>query len=569
MKKSKKNKLKIMALDTEDDSKGTVKLIDFYDGDEHFEFFNQEKAVHWLLDRGTNLDIWCVNLQYDLINTFGTDLSILEINYVGSRIISAKLPGTKVFFKDTLNHWKISVKEMGKRIGLEKLEDDLFDENEIITLEKLRTRCQRDAEITYHFVHQMKARYEKFGASLKATIGSTALDYFNKKYFKFTKKRQIKTKDLEFMLEGYYGGRTEIFFNKPVEGNIQYFDFNSLYPSVMESQPFPIIGEKCYKRTKKPDFNNIGVISATVTSPDDLFVPYLPLRADNGGLIFPLGTFNGVWTYFELTEAIKLGYEINKIHTCLEFTRGVFYPFKDFINDTYTQRLAEKALKDDLAADAAKNLMNNLYGKYGQGRDFTQLIPLYDRGDIKPGDEVMGDMILREQQHDHFPVHTNMIWAMLTTAYGRHKMWVAMNEVVKMGGLLIYCDTDSIIFESDKIIFHNSDKLGELKSEGDFKYAHFKLPKLYHLIAKDLKHSYKAKGVPKKEAENFFTKGIAVFKRPYKLRECMRRNMSPKRTVKLIPNYWDTTQKSLNKKYDKRIVLKDGNTKPLTIYEES
>ena len=578
--KKPRNSLKLMSLDTEDNSKGVVRMINFYDGVEHASFQTkgidenqarkiQSEAVLWLLDRGTNLDIWCTNLQYDLINTFGPDLSVLEISYVGSRIISARLPNTKVFFKDTLNHWKISVKEMGERINLKKLEDDLFDKNKIPSDTELATRCHRDSEITFHFVNTMKEKYESIGAKLKATIGSTALEFFNKNYFKHTNKRHIKTKDIEFMLTGYYGGRTEIFHNQPVEGNVQYKDFNSMYPAKMRDNAYPVIGKDCCKYVSEPNYQNIGVMNATVECPNDLYLPYLPNRADNGSLLFPVGVFRGTWTYFEITEAIKLGYTVKKIHKCLEFTRGTFYPFRDFVQNMYNQRQEADAKGDTLLKQVFKDLPNNLYGKYGQGRDFTQLVPYIGPEQLKAGDAVLGDMVLTKSRHKHFPLHTNMIWSMLVTAYGRHDLYMAMKSVLDHKGLLIYCDTDSIIFESDLAIFKDSNELGHLKSEGNFKYAWFKLPKLYHLISADKKDKenksiehYKAKGVNKKKASDFFNTGTATFERPYKLRECLRRNLSPKRKVKLIPNYWHEVTKDTKKKYDKRKVLKKGETRP-------
>lgn len=561
-----KNKLKLMSLDTEDNSKGSVDLINFYDGENHHTFKTRKEALNWLLhEAGSNLDIWCTNLQYDLINTFGDQLHLLEINYVGSRIISAKLSNMKVYFKDTLNHWKMSVAEMGKRINHHKLEGDIFDENNRPTMEQLITRCHRDSEITYKFVETMGHYYNSIGAKLKATIGSTAMDYFQTHHYKNSRKQLIKTKDLEFLQSGYYGGRTEIFFNNPIEGNIQYMDYNSLYPATMFENDFPIITENCYKRTKNPNLNNHGIAHVTIICPDDIILPYLPYRSENGGLIFPIGVLTGHWTFFEIREAIKLGYVLKKIHTSIEFNRGNFFPFKDFVKNLYQNRMEAKKQKDDLLADSYKLIMNNLYGKYAQGREFTKLIPYTNKNDLQLGDTILAGMILRTKKGGKFPIHTNFIWSALTTAYGRDKLYKGMIEVIKNKGLLIYCDTDSIIFESNKKIFKDNHDLGGLKSEGDFKYAWFKLPKLYKLIAKDNTDQFKAKGIPKKHAKDFFNLGSATFRKPYKLREALRRNMSPKRKVKLIPNYWEEITKNSIKTYDKRIVFKDGTTKPLKI----
>ena len=176
----------------------------------------------------------------------------------------------------------------------------------------------------------------------------------------------------------------------------------------------------------------------------------------------------------------------------------------------------------------------------------------------------MGDQILRHTIGP-YQKHANGIWSCYTTAYARNLLYNALIKVKESGGLLIYCDTDSIIFESDKKIFKPSDQLGELKLEGEFRYGHFKLPKFYCLIPKKGALIYKTKGVPRKVAKDFFKKGKVSFRRPYKLREVLRRNMSPKRIEKLIPNYWEVTEKEVKRIYNKRKVLRDGTTKPIIL----
>lgn len=562
------------SFDTEDDSKGHVYIIDFFDGVEHFTFTADEikkekpkwgakrvtkelrkRAIEFLLNLETGkFDCWAVNLQYDLVNVFGDHLEVLEIGYVGSRVISAKVPGTRMQFFDTLNHWKISVKEMGKRIGLEKL-DAGGDFNNV-------TYCRRDNEIAWRFVDKMRKTYESIECKLKATIGSTALRYFEDKFFQRTKDRLFKTSELEFMKGGYYGGRTEVFHAHPVSGTIFYFDFNSLYPSVMR-EGFPVLTKGGHGFTKEPDFENAeGFAEITVETPKDI-LPYLPFRdPESGRLLFPLGRFRGRYTYFEIRRAVEIGYRIVKIHRALQFNAGTFRPFDQFVNFVYEKRLEAKKAGDDLMSDAFKLLANNLYGKFGQGRDFTKLVPHH--GDVRPGDVILGPLVVRESTGP-YPVHTNFIWSAYTTAYGRDKLYRAAVEAEKKGALLIYMDTDSLIFENETSIFDQSNKLGELKLEGIFKYAHFKLPKLYRLVPMEGDDIFKAKGIPRAQAKEFFETGKAKFRKPYKLRETLRRNLSPKRKFKLIPNFWDEIEKQSHKIYDKRIVNSDGSTKPLTI----
>jgi len=574
-----KKEVIVWAFDTEDDSKGNVKIINFFNGEKHYTFhwrdikkpkitvrertrLLQKRALDFLVEIQDYHNIfWSVNLGYDLNNLFGEHLYLPQMSYVGSRIITASIPGTGFQFFDTLNHWKISVKKMGERIGLPKLEvDGDFDNIEY---------CRRDTEITWKFVDSMKGTYEKIDCKLKSTIGSTTLRFFESNFNNHRFERVFKRAEMDFLKRGYYGGRTEIFHAEAIEGRIFYFDFNSLYPAV-SCERFPILDRSRAKFVDNLDLTQEGAAEVLIRAPD-LEIPYLPMRNEKtGALIFPVGDFRGVYTYFELREALKIGYRILEVGKCFELSAGSYFPFRDFMLELYSKRkMARDVFKDEMMTDGFKNLMNNLYGKWAQGNEFEELIPHH--GDVKEGDVIFGPLKYRKTV-GQYPEHSNMIWGMYTTAFARHKLWVKMQEVVAKGALLIYCDTDSIIFENKNPIFKNSLELGELKCEGIFKFAHFKLPKLYHLIPVTGKDFYKAKGIPKAQKINgkdidlqkvFFETGCVKFRKPLKLRETLRRNLSPKRKVKLRPNFWVETEKVSSKTYDKRLVFKNGHTKPL------
>lgn len=578
---SKKPTTKLWAFDTEDDSKGNPTILNFFDGKEHTTFHWKDikkpkitlrERTRLLQKRGLEFLVsienyrntfWSVNLGYDLNNLFGEHLYLPQMSYVGSRIISAKIPDTGFQFFDTLNHWKMGVKAMGDRIGLPKLETDDFDNVEY---------CRRDTEICWKFVDSMKGTYEQIDCKLKATIGSTSLRFFESEFNEERFERVFKREEMDFLKSGYYGGRTEIFFNKPVEGRIFYFDFNSLYPAV-SCEKFPVLDRNRAKFTTELNLAYEGAAEITFESPS-LEIPYLPFRnPETGGLLFPTGRFTGVYTYFEIREALKLGYRIIKIGKCFELSAGTFYPFRDFMLGLYERRNTAKETNDEMMSDGFKLLMNNLYGKWAQGNEFEELKP--HGGDVREGDIVFGPLKYNKTIGE-YPSHSNMIWGMYTTAYARHKLYQPLNQVVANGGLLLYCDTDSIIFENEDPIFKDSKKMGELKSEGIFKYAHFKLPKLYHLTPTDGRDFYKAKGIPKRQKikgvdvdlqKLFFEEGKVKFRKPLKLRETLRRNLSPKRKVKLKPNFWLETEKVSNKVYDKRKVLKTGHTEPLKMEE--
>lgn len=553
------NKSNFIVLDTEDNSKGKVLLINFYDGESHFTFKDCKKAIQWLIDKKGNYTVWAVNMAYDINNLFRDDFHLLEMTCVGSRLISAKFLDTNIYFKDTLNHWKLSVEKMGERIGLEKLKVKNNDFNDI-------EYCRRDCEIAFKFIKSMEIKYKSIGAKLKSTIGSTALTCFLDNYACDHTKQGAKfnVKQLEFFKKGYCGGRTEVFFNKKIEGKIFYHDFNSLYPSVMIENKFPPIKGIQYTG-KNPDLQAEGVIHARVICPDNISVPYLYYRNDNNRIIYPIGTFTGHYTFFEIREAIKLGYKIEKIFWSYQTVKSNMQPFIEFVTDFYGKRIEAQKEKDTFLSDSLKLILNNLYGKFGQGNTYNKMFKIKNKSELKVNDQLLDNGMVTREVVQNYPKHSNMIWAALITAYGRHKLWCAMDKVIKSGATLIYCDTDSVIYKNKKNLFDDSSKLGELKLEGVFKYAHFKLPKMYKLINAENIIKYKAKGIPNKDnnQKEFFETGKTKFQRPNKLKETLRRNMAPKnKNNKFIINYWQEMEKVSNKKYDKRIVLKSGATIP-------
>lgn len=573
--------MKLISLDTEDDSKGNVEIINFFDGKAHHTFENIEGAEKYIVSHKGKVEIWAVNLQYDLTNLFYNRPGLCRMNYVGSRLISAQIEGTKIYFKDTLNHWKISVAEMGKKIGLEKLEESLFDGTKKPSKAELIKRCHRDSEITYFFVKKMQEKYKSIGAKLKSTIGATALDHFCT-HSDYTKpnKNPFSFEELVFMREGMHGGRTEAFFNKPIKGMIRAYDFNSLYPSVLAENEYPILEERYF--TNKPDLSLEGVIHAKVRATRNLWCPYLPCRSDRG-LLFPIGTFKGHWTYFEIREALKYGYKLEKVYKALEFSGGTYNPFREWILGHYQRRLEAQKIGDDLESDSCKLIMNNLFGKFSQGNEKTELLPITKNRLKKHSGVILENkyILCNFQSHD-WPSHTNYIWSMYCLAYARDKLFKAIQSISNCSSRFLYCDTDSLFIAGNEADFVSSKKLGELKLEGEFEEAYFKGLKNYRLTytkewydkktgikdaEKEKRTIYKVRGVPRRYANLFFESGYVEYRKPFRLREALRRNSGKKKIIPIIPNYWEKIHKEDKKIYDKRKVLKNGQTKPIELNE--
>ena len=126
----------------------------------------------------------------------------------------------------------------------------------------------------------------------------------------------------------------------------------------------------------------------------------------------------------------------------------------------------------------------------------------------------------------------------------------------------MYCDTDSVFIRtrSSSIPFIGSSTLGELAHKKSYRFAYFKMPKLYQVD-----DSYKAKGVPNDKQhkfpehlkKTFFEGEVAEFLKPYRWMESKKLHEQA--------NVWHTVTKQIQSEYDKRDTLLNGRTFPLKI----
>ena len=520
----------VWAFDTEDDSKGHVYWINFFNGDHHVSFDHPHRAVEWIYEQQG--DFWAVNLEYDLINLFGPLLDQLcVLTYGGFGLLKASIYERPVRFLNTLRHWSMSVEEMGERLGHPKLP---FDPTNL-------EYCKRDTEVTWFFVQEMLKRYEELGMkSVGATLPSTALKFYLEDYCHVAYQRHPDISQWQFLSRSRYGGRCEVFFTRPVTGRIWEYDIVSSYPAAMARERFPDLTTA--RECSVPDFGKEGVAHCTVSAPTMEF-PLLPWKSpDSGKLLFPVGRFQGVWTYPEIRRALSLGYQVLKVHRAVEY-ESMPSPFYEYITYLYRRRHEVKQ-SDPLMAYTLKIAMNSTFGKFGEEGEL-QVISCGKRYTMR-----------------QIPKHSNMIWASYILAYGRLALYTYMMQATEKGRLL-YVDTDSVFVRSSTKPFEDSKgELGDLAFKARYQYAHFKLPKLYRVD-----DSYKAKGVPldkkapkgeeQRLKKEFFYDGIAEFLKPYRWLEAKK--------IKEQANVWREVTKQLNATYDKRSVAKDGRTWPLEI----
>ncbi len=293
----------------------------------------------------------------------------------------------------------------------------------------------------------------------------------------------------KFCRQAYLGGRTEIFRPLCEKGPLYEYDVNSLYPSVMRDNLFPVgTGFFTYDFDDKLQ----GIYQATAIAPNNIHVPCLGVVSD-GKFIFPIGRFDGHWTSAEINYAISLGYEI-------EIKKGYVFPesrrlFAEFIEALYAIRgMSPKNSVNDIIA---KLLMNSSYGRFGMDLEKSNIdFEMSEGADEYKTIEINGKHIPLYITPTHLKTFTHPAIAAFVTSFARIHMHRLFGS---LGSHLFYTDTDSIF--TTRPLSHGKG-LGELKLENTFDTAVFLLPKTY-LAEGLLKRKIAMKGFDKKKIAQF------------------------------------------------------------------
>lgn len=491
-------------------------------------FWDQDSFISFLERRANttfrSAYIFGVNMGFDITALLDNTrlLSKLYPIIKNSKMIKAvvKAKNRNLQFLDTFNFLPFSADKWGKILGLNKLEKPSFLGNKPknnIEKDYLEEYNLMDSKIAYMAGFFLQKGFNALGCNMKITIASTALDLYRRKYIPKTfYKHQLKY--LNYLYKGYYGGRCEAIKRGYVE-NINYYDINSLYPSVMINEyPDP---NKFYFR------NNInlnemldyeGVADVTIKAPD-LYIPYLPLRSDK--LIFPTGAFRGHYAIFELRNALKLGYEILKIHSAMIYPDRI-RPFKDYISDLYKMRMNFKKLGSPMQL-LTKILLNSLYGKFSQRIESREtIIPIKEitMEMIRKAQyiEKQENFILLKYPYNYIPSFVNPIFSIYTTAYARHVLYKTLSRYPEN---IYYYDTDSVFIDRK---LETSKELGGWKQELKNEKGIIVKPKMYVLG-----NYVKCKGVNKITMPDFLSilKGNPVnITRFVKFKEANRRHLT-------------------------------------------
>ena len=512
-------------------------------------FFTKQDVIdEFKTGRYRNSFVVATNLQFDFFGVFNKHEEIQEFHtlFRGSDLLMAKTfiidgkfnkksytgkkrgdgrKGHSLTFIDTSNYVHMRVKDMGELLGIEKLKIGELIGQKPKTIEEEERMIEyniRDAQVSREFMVFLFDAFKDLGASPKTTIASTAMSLFKNKYLKQTYWRQ-DTEVLKDLFKGYYGGRTEVFKRGKIE-NMNYYDINSLYPSVMIRKfPDPNSGRTTYKDTLHYIEEYEGISDVDIIAPD-LHYPYLPFRRPDK-LVFATGTWRGSYTHFELKKAMFLGYKITKVHKT-HYYKETCRPFKEYVEELYSKRKEYKAKGSNMQL-VVKLLLNSLYGKFGQKfEERDNWIPAKNitMEEIKSYDKV-------ERINDFMCVKETVepaafcipIWSAYVTAYARDVLFNYFPEIPPL-----YCDTDSIV--SPKETSTSSD-LGDMKLEYQIKDGIIVKPKMYAFISSEGEEVIKLKGVggniDMEKFNNILDGEPVEYLKFTKFKESQRRNMIP------------------------------------------
>lgn len=292
--------------------------------------------------------------------------------------------------------------------------------------------------------------------------------------------------------KAYYGGRVDVFHRYGQD--LKHYDVNSMYPTAMVKYDYP---EGGIIRVKKYIEDKLGVYHCEIDATDikNPEYPFLPYREKSGKLLFPLGTWTGWYCSPEIDKAISLGYKVKVIEGYA--FRGRCRPFKDYVSFFHKMKNNNKGVKRTIA----KLFLNSLYGKFGQRRFFKKVIQqkltkeLIKRFNVFP---LMPEFNLYQMEvEDNKPFSYVQISAFVT-CYARIILYEWFEEVLRQGGKLFYCDTDSIVCDRS---LKTSKELGGMDLESMIKEAIFLNPKTYGYITLCGHEVIKAKGFNVKSLE--------------------------------------------------------------------
>tara|TARA_R110000751_G_scaffold282561_2_gene385764 strand:- start:535 stop:2820 length:2286 start_codon:yes stop_codon:yes gene_type:complete len=453
---------------------------------------------------------------------FKTVYKIKRYNYKEKKFeIAEDYP---IEIKDSLAVLPLSLGEIGKAVNFPKGEtpnkfkdstDPDFNDFKSITAADI-DYCIQDCEVLFRGMSMMWNTVKKLGyhgSTLPLTSGTLGAQMmaransdsehkpklYKKKKKSYKYQTVVNQKELDDVCRlSMVGGRTQVFNDQPVTGEVYGIDANSHYPSVMTDEA-----------NTWPDFRNMNGVDDTNFQIDDtiegcVYVHWVKPETDQLGLLTARNQ-DGLldWTLsegtrwitipeyrFALTQGYELELQLDEAtgYAAVIMERLPYNPF-ELINSWYEERLRMKG-NNDPSEFAIKILLNaGGFGKFVE-RNKDMMITteeswvfMEDGWDFTSvsGDEAVQYGYAQKNEFKRADTTANIMGAYIT-AYARLGLWKVGTQI----GFehLIYSDTDSWKHTNKEVLCPLAgDNLGQWKLENIYSYWESVRPKQYKYLA--------------------------------------------------------------------------------------
>lgn len=447
-----------------------------------------ESKVDYAVKNKKRIFMYAHNAEYDWYAIARHKLMHKDLKYVIMGMPLICIWKHKGYVLDTMAFYRMALEDVGEILDFPKLELPKRIKDPM----ELKEYVERDVEITLQAMLRLKQQMSKLGYNPRKflTAGQIAITAFwtyskrtgvLKSFAQYNPETHLyniwKTKYAQEIRDAFRGANTTAFKIGKFTDATQV-DANGLYAHCMRTMRFPNLATE-KKVTNPPvdelksELGEIGVACVTVQAPN-ITLGYLPIRyADYQ--VFPTNkTMKGTWTFLELQQALRLGYEILHCHYYVRWHQSGINPFTKFIDELYA---IEKKCETKMEKAPIKLIRNNLFGKFAQYRRYKEYDIIYraEMSDkLLEGYTIrssMGAQYVIEKEGDRYePYYVNPIISCLITATARDFLYQHLIKIPHED--LLYCDTDGIIFKGNHLnAFTIGKELGEWKIEaqGDCK----------------------------------------------------------------------------------------------------
>lgn len=314
--------------------------------------------------------------------------------------------------------------------------------------------------------------------------------------------------------KAYYGGRTQVL--KPVSKQGWHYDIHSAYPAAFAACELPT-GERSElfgsEASRAYADGKLGAFRAIVHVPE-CFYPPLPVRTRLRSA-YPIGTFGGWWTGLELASAEAVGARIERIDECVSWSDRALV-LSDLGRRIWQLRDEARVEGAEALAKWLKGYINSCSGKLSM-RPESENIVGSDRAEFCAADFPCAGHCVRSRCCEHAcrgncgatpplgsielglfrkrSLHlahcSHVEWAAHVTAHARIKLLAMAGEDS------VYCDTDSMFCERERVDADVGPGLGQWGLEDRYRDFLALAPKTYRytdMASGELRAA--SKGVP-------------------------------------------------------------------------